>query len=191
MFRNEFFDSYEHFIKMIQEILPNGFISVLGNNCIYFHYIKQYDGLIVAPSLLASVFVDANLEIKLFISSKLMPNPFYSHLLLLSTLRNTSELRIFCLCKSVCHSSKDFISSNRCLSLVVNLLKFQRSSLIDYESLSLIRFVIKQLQHLKYRNRNVLLLLLLPDPFRGMEAWRKTIEHQKPGNSLRSGPEVV
>ena len=28
----------------------------------------------------------------------------------------------------------------------------------------------------------------LPDPFRGMGAWRKT---QKPGNSSGSGPEVV
>ena len=31
----------------------------------------------------------------------------------------------------------------------------------------------------------------LPDPFRGMGAWRKTIEPQKPGNSPGSGPEVV
>ena len=31
----------------------------------------------------------------------------------------------------------------------------------------------------------------LPDPFRGMEAWRKTMETQKPGNSPGSGPEVV
>ena len=31
----------------------------------------------------------------------------------------------------------------------------------------------------------------LPDPFRGMGAWRKTMEPQKPGNSTGSGPEVV
>ena len=31
----------------------------------------------------------------------------------------------------------------------------------------------------------------LPDPFRGMGAWRKTMESQKPGNSPGSGPEVV
>ena len=31
----------------------------------------------------------------------------------------------------------------------------------------------------------------LPDPFWGMEAWRKTMETQKPGNSPGSGPEVV
>ena len=31
----------------------------------------------------------------------------------------------------------------------------------------------------------------LPDPFWGMGAWRNTIEPQKPGNSPRSGPEVV
>ena len=30
----------------------------------------------------------------------------------------------------------------------------------------------------------------LPDPFRGMGAWRKTMEPQKPGNSPGSGPEV-
>ena len=35
------------------------------------------------------------------------------------------------------------------------------------------------------------LLLLLPDPFGGMGAWWKTMEPQKPGNSPRSGPEVV
>ena len=37
----------------------------------------------------------------------------------------------------------------------------------------------------------VLLLLLLPDPFQGMEAWRRTMEPHKPGNSPGSGPEVV
>ena len=31
----------------------------------------------------------------------------------------------------------------------------------------------------------------LPDPFRGMGAWRKTMGPQKPGNSPGSGPEVV
>ena len=31
----------------------------------------------------------------------------------------------------------------------------------------------------------------LPDPFRGMGAWQKTMEPQKPGNSPGSGPEVV
>ena len=31
----------------------------------------------------------------------------------------------------------------------------------------------------------------LPDPFRGMEAWRKTMEPQKPDNSPGSGPEVI
>ena len=55
MFQNESFDSYEHFVKMIQkESLPSGFISVSGINCMYFHYVKHYDGLTVAPSLLAS-----------------------------------------------------------------------------------------------------------------------------------------
>ena len=37
----------------------------------------------------------------------------------------------------------------------------------------------------------MLLFLLLPDPFRGMGAWRKAMEPQKPGNSPGSGPEVV
>ena len=37
----------------------------------------------------------------------------------------------------------------------------------------------------------MLLLLLLPDPFPGMGAWRKTMEPMKPGNSPGSGPEVV
>ena len=136
MFRNESFDCYEHFIKMIQkEILPSGFISVSGINCMYFHCIKQYDGLTVAPYLLASAFVDVNLEFKVFNFSKLMPNAFYSHLLLLATLHSTSELRIFCLCKSVCDSSKDFIFSNRCLSLIVNLFEHHQSNLTDHESL--------------------------------------------------------
>ena len=31
----------------------------------------------------------------------------------------------------------------------------------------------------------------LPDPFRGMGTWRKTMEPQKPSNSPGSGPEVV
>ena len=36
-----------------------------------------------------------------------------------------------------------------------------------------------------------MLLLLLPTPFLGMGAWRKTMGLQKPGNSAGSGPEVV
>ena len=35
------------------------------------------------------------------------------------------------------------------------------------------------------------LLLLLPNPFHGMGAGRKTVEPQKPSNSLGPGPEVV
>ena len=35
------------------------------------------------------------------------------------------------------------------------------------------------------------MLLLLPNPFQGMEAWRKIMEPQKPGNSTRPGSEVV
>ena len=34
-------------------------------------------------------------------------------------------------------------------------------------------------------------LLLLPDPFREMGAWRKTMECQKLGNSPEPGPKVV
>ena len=82
----------------------------------------------------------------------LMPNAFYSPLLLLPTLHSTSELKnILSLCKSLCDSSKDSISSNSCLSLVVNLLELYQSSLTDHESLSLIRFVIEQLQLLQVR----------------------------------------
>ena len=33
--------------------------------------------------------------------------------------------------------------------------------------------------------------MLLPDPFRGMGTWWKTMEPQKPNNSPRPGPEVV
>ena len=51
----------------------------------------------------------------------------------------------------------------------------------------------------EHRNpmREYLVLILscccccLPDLFRGMGAWRKTMEPQKPGNSPGSGPEVV
>ena len=35
------------------------------------------------------------------------------------------------------------------------------------------------------------LLLVLPDPFRGMGARRKTMKPQKPGNSSGPGPQVV
>ena len=37
----------------------------------------------------------------------------------------------------------------------------------------------------------VVLLLLLPDPFRGMRAWKKTMEPQKPGNSPWPGPSTA
>ena len=37
----------------------------------------------------------------------------------------------------------------------------------------------------------VLLLLFLLDPFRGMKVWRETMEPRKPGNSSRPRPESV
>ena len=43
----------------------------------------------------------------------------------------------------------------------------------------------------KHRKHVKLLLLLLPKPFGGMGAWRKNMEHQKPGNSPRPGLEVA
>ena len=39
--------------------------------------------------------------------------------------------------------------------------------------------------------RSLVLLLLLPDPFQGMGAWWKTMEPQKPSDSLRPGPMVA
>ena len=42
-----------------------------------------------------------------------------------------------------------------------------------------------------HRSDKDVLLLLLPDPFRGMRAWRKTMEPQKPGNSPSPGPAIV
>ena len=38
---------------------------------------------------------------------------------------------------------------------------------------------------------NLLLLLFLSDPFRGMGAWRKTMEPQKPGNYPGHGTEIA
>ena len=47
-------------------------------------------------------------------------------------------------------------------------------------------------KHIAIFSKHVFLLLLLfNQPFRGMGAWRKTMEPQKPGNSPGSGPEVV
>ena len=46
-------------------------------------------------------------------------------------------------------------------------------------------------QHLGMSRPSCCCCCCLPDPFREMEAWRKTIESQKPGNSPGSGPEVV
>ena len=72
---------------------------------------------------------------------------------------------------------------------------------------SLVAFVI--LRNASHLTSNILLLRLLfsfgasrcvdnsccccwlPDPFRGMGAWRETMEPQKPGNYPGSGPKVV
>ena len=37
----------------------------------------------------------------------------------------------------------------------------------------------------------LLLLLFVPDPFRGMGAWQNIMEPKKPGNSPGYGPEVI
>jgi len=36
----------------------------------------------------------------------------------------------------------------------------------------------------------VVVVLVLPDPFRGMRAWRNSAETQQPGHAPWSGPEV-
>ena len=49
-----------------------------------------------------------------------------------------------------------------------------------------------KLGHITVTNiHDCILLLLKPDPFRGMGACRNTMEPQKPGNFSRPGPEVV
>ena len=58
------------------------------------------------------------------------------------------------------------------------------------EARGIVRFVESELQSCG-SDIVLLLLLLLPNPFRGTRAWRKTMEPQKPGNSPGPGPEVV
>ena len=70
-----------------------------------------------------------------------------------------------------------FLALGRChRTLVLTTYQF------FYLSLSL-RFFAPTSAPLQFSERLLLLLLLLPDPFRGMGAWRKTMEPQKPGNS--------
>ena len=54
-----------------------------------------------------------------------------------------------------------------------------------------IRIFVRKKKNVGSNIRNFCCCCWLPDPFRGMGAWRKTMEPQKPGNTTGSGPEVI
>ena len=97
---------------------------------------------------------------------------------------------------------KEFLMSDKPVSLEASLDKnvswfvvmlIQHNLLLN-KVLSICLFAVVQLKmriFIYLRFTKCCCCCWLPDPFRGMEAWRKTMEPQKPGNSPGSGPEVV
>ena len=62
-------------------MLPNGYLLVINDHSVRFHYVDSPAGENSAPSLLVFVVVNEQLNMKAFVHSTLFPFSQYAHLL--------------------------------------------------------------------------------------------------------------
>ena len=92
--------------KIKDEMLPNGYLLVIKDHRVQFHYVDSSAGENSAPSLLVSMVVIEQLNIKAFVHSTLFPFSQYAHLLPDDSLKRISEiLNILAFCKSCAYKS--------------------------------------------------------------------------------------
>ena len=114
--------------RIQQEILPKGYITVIEDNFVWFHYVAVVENcqnsVKTAPNLMASVLVTSLLEFKAYVKNAALPFDTFKHVLTSQLLSTTSELtNILALCKSLCADSYDNISHQYLLNLAILLLK--------------------------------------------------------------------
>ena len=72
LLRQDIFDDFESFkIKLKDMVLPDGYVTVLGEKVVQFHYIQCNDDPTAAPKLLVSATLTDNLVFKAYVSSVL------------------------------------------------------------------------------------------------------------------------
>ena len=101
----------------------------------------------------------------------------------------------FLLCCSICRtnvwtSHSSFAYPYDCMSCFPNLQQFPFQILFTFLQY-LAYFLHISLSFFQLNFLFLILLCCLPDPFRGMGAWWKTMEPQKASNSPGSGPEYI
>ena len=147
----ESFDNFGQFKYKIQmETLPNGFVSHFTDNHAWFYYISENAEHV--PTLLASVLVTENLDMKVYVRSAVLPYSAYQHLMPLKQLKTTTQ---FSNMLSLCKSLSDETYRGSCN---FNLLKFSISILeqaiaeeiaeqhLDNFLVALLKFVVEQLK---------------------------------------------
>ena len=125
----ETFDAFSTKIK--DEMLPNGYLLVINDHSVQFHYVDSPADENSAPSLLVSVVVNEQLNIKAFVHSTLFPFSQYTHLLPDDSLKRISEIlnilafSKLCVDKSVEKSAKQLLDTallllDNCIEVVKN-----------------------------------------------------------------------
>ena len=144
----ETFDAFSTKIK--DEMLPNGYLLIINDHSVQFYYVDSPADENSASSLLVSVIVNQQLNIKAFVHSTLFPFSQYAYLLPDDSLKRISEiLHILvssksCVDKSVEKSAKQLLDTalllNNCIEVVKN------SENDDLLHLPLLTFVNEQLK---------------------------------------------
>ena len=139
----ETFDAFSTKIK--DEMLPNGYLLVINDLSVQFHYVDSPEDENSAPSLLVSMVVNEQLNIKAFVHSTLFPFSQYTHLLPVSEILNIMAFSKSCVDKSVEKSAKQLL--NTALLLLDNCIEVVKNSENDdLLHLPLLTFVDEQLK---------------------------------------------
>ena len=168
------FDSFKS--KLASATLPAGFSCVNGRDCMHFIYLQCSEENLIAPKLAATVTVDFNLNVRLFVHSTPVPKTAYKHLLRLETVSSITEFcNILALCKVLSQTAEsdknDFTSllnlAISSLQRAVALGMKMDSSDFDVSSLPLIKFITEQLQlmEVKKNGRRYLMDILMSSFF--------------------------
>lgn len=145
-------ETFSNLVSQIKsETLPSGYVTVICDENIFFHYISCPTNSSCAPTLLASVIVSKDLSVKAFIHSVLLPSEQYLHLLPYRSLKRISEiLNILAFCKSCVDEENDRKSVKQFLNVALVLLEACADNIHSADdncfNLPLLTFVTEQLK---------------------------------------------
>ena len=132
--------------------LPSDIVRVDHRSCLIFMYVSVADIDQRAPVHKATVIVDENMSVRVFVLSSKLPTSHFQHILSGDKVRSISQhCNIIAYSKSLSEKDLDMSSSSQYLELAVSFLE----SFLDFESQSndpefdifhLINFIIEQLR---------------------------------------------